>query len=54
MEARPSLVVRCHEVPRPDRPGWGCLLVHVPPMVDDDPIPGGERQLGHLLPDTSS
>lgn len=95
-KVRPSLVVRSHEVPDPDRPGWGCLLVHVPPspeaphmvdyvyygrgdranvrlgdeqvrailegrrrgrmdvvaelrhMVDDDPIPGSERQLGHL------
>ena len=38
---RPSLVVRCHEVPHPDRPGVGCLFVHVPPssgaphMVDN-------------------
>jgi Schlafen, AlbA_2 len=95
-KVRPSLVVRSHEVPDPDRPGWGCLLVHVPPsaeaphmvdyvyygrgdranvrlgdeqvrvilegrqrgrldvaaellrMADDDPIPGIERQLGHL------
>ena len=95
-KVRPSLVVRSHEVPDPDRPGWGCLLVHVPPspeaphtvdyvyygrgdranvrlgdeqvrailearqrgrldvatellrMVDDDPIPGFERQCGHL------
>jgi hypothetical protein len=30
-KVRPSLVVRSHEVPDPDRPGWGCLLVHVPP-----------------------
>ncbi len=95
-KVRPSLVVRSHEVPDPDRPGWGCLFVHVPPspeaphmvdyvyygrgdranvrlgdeqvrvilegrqrgrldaiaelrrMVDDDPIPWTERQLGHL------
>jgi hypothetical protein len=26
----PSLEVRCHRVPDPDRPGVGCLLVHVP------------------------
>jgi Putative DNA-binding domain len=30
-KVRPSLVVRSHEVPDPNRPGWGCLLVHVPP-----------------------
>jgi hypothetical protein len=30
-KVRPSLVVRSHEVPDPARPGWGCLLVHVPP-----------------------
>ena len=30
-KVRPSLLVRSHEVPDPDRPGWGCLLVHVPP-----------------------
>jgi hypothetical protein len=30
----PSLVVRSHEVRDPDRPGWGCLLVHVPPSAD--------------------
>ena len=30
-KVRPSLVVRSHEVPDPDRPGRGCLLVHVPP-----------------------
>lgn len=95
-KVRPSLVVRSHEVPDPARPGWGCLLVHVPPsplaphmvdyvyygrgdranirlgdeqvraiiegrqrgrldvaaellhMADDDPVPGDERQLGHL------
>jgi len=95
-KVRPSLVVRSHPVPDPARPGWGCLLVHVPPspqaphmvdyvyygrgdranirlgdeqvraiiegrqrgrldvaaellrMADDDPIPGDERQLGHL------
>jgi hypothetical protein len=29
-KVRPPLVVRCHEIPHPDRPGWGCLLVHVP------------------------
>jgi len=29
----PPLVVRCHEVPDPDHPGWGCLLVHVPPSA---------------------
>jgi hypothetical protein len=29
----PSLVVRSHEVHDPDRPGWGCLLVHVPPSA---------------------
>ena len=28
---RPSLVVRSQEIRDPDRPGWGCLLVHVPP-----------------------
>src|SRR6266540_4257369 len=95
-KVRPSLVVRSHEVPNPDRPGWGCLFVHVPRsaeaphmvdhvyygrgdranirlsdeqvraiiedrrrsrtdvtgelrrMVDDDPITGDERRLGHL------
>jgi hypothetical protein len=30
-KVRPSLVVRSHEVPDLDRPGQGCLLVHVPP-----------------------
>lgn len=30
-KVRPSLVVRSHPVLDPDRPGWGCLLVHVPP-----------------------
>jgi Putative DNA-binding domain len=30
-KVRPSLVVRSHEVRDPDRPGWGCLFVHVPP-----------------------
>jgi hypothetical protein len=30
-KVRSPLVVRCHEIPDPDRPGWGCLLVHVPP-----------------------
>jgi hypothetical protein len=30
-KVRPSLVVRSHEVPDPNRPGWGCLLVHIPP-----------------------
>jgi hypothetical protein len=25
---RPSLVVRSHEICDPDRPGWGCLLIH--------------------------
>ncbi|WP_291408886.1 helix-turn-helix domain-containing protein [Actinophytocola sp.] len=29
----PSLVVRSLEVPDPDRPGHGCLLVHVPPSA---------------------
>jgi hypothetical protein len=33
-KVRPSLVVRSHEVPDPDRPGWGCLLVHVPPSAE--------------------
>lgn len=33
-KVRPSLVVRSHEVPDPDRPGWGCLLVHIPPSPD--------------------
>jgi hypothetical protein len=35
-KVRPSLVVRSHEVPDPDpdRPGWGCLLVHVPASAD--------------------
>jgi hypothetical protein len=32
-KVHPPLVVRCHEVPDPDRPGWGCLLVHVPPSA---------------------
>jgi Schlafen, AlbA_2 len=29
-KVHPSLVVRSREVPDPSRPGWGCLLVHVP------------------------
>ena len=33
-KVRPSLVVRSHEVPDPDRPGQGCLLVHVPPSAE--------------------
>ena len=33
-KVRPSLVVRSHEVRDPDRPGWGCLLVHVPPSAE--------------------
>jgi hypothetical protein len=32
-KVRPSLVVRSIEVPDPDRPGYGCLLVHVPPSA---------------------
>jgi hypothetical protein len=32
-KVRPSLVVRSHEVHDPDRPGRGCLLVHVPPSA---------------------
>jgi hypothetical protein len=31
---RPSLVIRSHEISDPDRPGWGCLLVHVPPSAE--------------------
>ena len=31
---RPSLVVRSHEIPDPDRPGRGCLLIHVPPSAE--------------------
>jgi hypothetical protein len=94
-KVRPPLVVRSHEIPDPNRAGWGCLLVHVPPsaqaphmvdyvyygrgdranmklgneqvraildararghadvaaelqrMVDDDPMPVDQRQLGH-------
>jgi hypothetical protein len=30
-KVRPPLVVHPREIPDPDRPGWGCLLVHVPP-----------------------
>jgi hypothetical protein len=33
-KVRPSLVVRSREVPDPDRPGWGCLLIHVPPSAE--------------------
>ena len=33
-KVRPSLVVRSHEVPDPDRPGQGCLLVHIPPSAE--------------------
>jgi hypothetical protein len=33
-KVRPSLVVRSHEVPDPNRPGWGCLLVHIPPSAE--------------------
>jgi hypothetical protein len=33
-KVRPSLVVRSHPVGDPDRPGWGCLLVHVPPSAE--------------------
>ncbi|MEU7525464.1 ATP-binding protein [Saccharothrix sp. NPDC042600] len=32
-KVRPSLVVRSTEIPDPDRPGFGCLLVHVPPSA---------------------
>lgn len=32
-KVRSSLVVRSVEVPDPDRPGHGCLLVHVPPSA---------------------
>jgi hypothetical protein len=32
-KVRPSLVVRSREIPDPSRPGWGCLLVHVPPSA---------------------
>ncbi|HEY0695197.1 MAG TPA: RNA-binding domain-containing protein [Kribbella sp.] len=32
-KVRPSVVVRSHEVYDPDRAGWGCLLVHVPPSA---------------------
>jgi hypothetical protein len=48
-KVRPSLVVRCHEVPDPGRPGWGCLLIHVPPssiaphMVDHVYYGRGDR-----------
>jgi hypothetical protein len=30
-KVQPPLVVRSQEVS--DRPGWGCLLVHVPPSA---------------------
>jgi hypothetical protein len=33
-KVRPPLVVRSHQVPDPDRPGWGCLLVHIPPSAE--------------------
>ena len=33
-KVRPQLTVRSTEVPDPDRPDWGCLLVHVPPSAD--------------------
>jgi hypothetical protein len=33
-KVRPSLVVRSHEVRDPDRAGWGCLLVHIPPSAE--------------------
>jgi hypothetical protein len=33
-KVRPSLVVRSHDVFDPDRPGWGCLLVHIPPSAE--------------------
>jgi hypothetical protein len=33
-KVRPSLVVRSREVPDPDRVGWGCLLVYVPPSAE--------------------
>jgi hypothetical protein len=29
-KVRPPVVVRSHEVMDPSRPGWGCLLVHIP------------------------
>lgn len=32
-KVRPSLVVRSVEVPDPDHPGRGCLLVHIPPSA---------------------
>jgi Schlafen, AlbA_2 len=32
-KVRPSLVVRSREIPDPSRPGFGCLLVHVPPSA---------------------
>jgi len=33
-KVRPSLVVHSHEVPNPNQPGWGCLVVHVPPSPE--------------------
>jgi Schlafen, AlbA_2 len=33
-KVRPPLTVRSTEMPGPDRPGWGCLLVHVPPSAE--------------------
>jgi hypothetical protein len=33
-KVRPSLVVRSREVPDPDRPGQGCLVVHIPPSAE--------------------
>lgn len=33
-KVQPPLTVRSYEIPDPDRPGWGCLLVLVPPSPD--------------------
>ena len=48
-KVRPPLDVRCTEIPDPDRLGYGCLLVHVPPspraphMVDHVYYGRGDR-----------
>jgi hypothetical protein len=49
MKVHPPVIVRSVEIPDPDRPGWGCLLVIVPPsaqaphMVDNIYYGRGDR-----------
>lgn len=56
MKVHPAVQVRSVEIPDPDRPGWGCLLVLVPPsaqaphMVDNVYYGRGDRA-NHKLSD---